>query len=617
MNPRLVRLIYVLPFLGLILCSFFIASPLYTPWYNSDHAVQVLMTERFDWLNDWFYWGQDRLGSWVPFLGHLFHKIFGFNGIWAASLALYVSLTLGFYFFQFFIRHYGLKILFCLAYFMPLGLFENQVFLGHPYAGQLLFIGACFYSLFHLKRANSQGKVFAWGLLFGSSFVLSIWMSDISIILAPMYFLFFFLDQSEVKSDEKRMAWRIPKLKIKWGWYVFSILAAYLVFGKLLGLVKENSISDPRYIELFADKNEMEEGMTLLKTVLFNSFLFRIGNVLISFHTWFCGIALALGLFFNLKTYKIDTSLKAFLFVFTAFFVLRLTLLSNWVVTFHYEPRYFTFAYILFLFSLFYLWDKTEARFKKYGQFILAFAVIFSALHFIIRQNADLTHTKKEISYQKLVKETESLNECTLIGSYWHVYNLASTKPSKIIPIPQQGDFLRNKQDLKKAFAGKDIYFVAGKAFKYPDYTLQHGRILKKKGTVFQKKIYRYCAYEKSFRIPFLQMPVKENTFNFSGAYLKKDSLHFQSFYQTERFGLTKGNYGINLDISGLKGNDSATIIIWHEAKAKHFGVVALKNGLNQIRFGKNDFIHAAEIELKVNGSGEVKIKLGDLQKID
>ena len=49
METTLKRLVYLLPFLGVILASFFLAAPLYTPWYNSDHAVHVLMVEKFDW----------------------------------------------------------------------------------------------------------------------------------------------------------------------------------------------------------------------------------------------------------------------------------------------------------------------------------------------------------------------------------------------------------------------------------------------------------------------------------------------------------------------------------------------------------------------------------------
>lgn len=39
---------------------------------NSDHAIHILMAESFDYTKDWYYWGQNRLGSFIPMLGAIF-----------------------------------------------------------------------------------------------------------------------------------------------------------------------------------------------------------------------------------------------------------------------------------------------------------------------------------------------------------------------------------------------------------------------------------------------------------------------------------------------------------------------------------------------------------------
>ncbi|HXC05066.1 MAG TPA: hypothetical protein VNZ86_09975, partial [Bacteroidia bacterium] len=56
--------------LVLTLVSFWILSPWKSPFLNSDNAVHILMTYDCQLPEDLYFWGQDRLGSLIPLLGH-------------------------------------------------------------------------------------------------------------------------------------------------------------------------------------------------------------------------------------------------------------------------------------------------------------------------------------------------------------------------------------------------------------------------------------------------------------------------------------------------------------------------------------------------------------------
>lgn len=612
MSPKLKRLVTLLPFLGIILTSFFIASPLYTPWYNSDHAVHVLMVEKFDWTADWYYWGQDRLGSWIPLFGQFFNKIFQFNAIWSASLALYFTLIFGFYFFQSFLKTYALKVVLSLAYFMPLALFNNQVFLGHPYASQLFFIGASLFLLQSLRRVKNPSSLMLSSFALGLSCIVSVWISDVSFALFPFYVIFFFLDEIKVESNSKSLSFQVKRLNHSARYIIFPLLLSLFLASGLLSLAKAGTISDPRYAEILANKNEIKGAIILFLNTIQESLLFRVNNVLVSFQTLLLCLVLISGLFFSLKMKDKAKQLRNYTFICMTFFLLLLLLASNWVTLFRYDLRYFTIVYILFICGLCYLWDSLESKVRKIGIILLSIAVALGTIHFIISHNKDFSHTKKEITFKTLKKEAEKLPPCTLIGTYWNGYNLASTRPSDIIAIPHDKHYARNPWELEKALKKDKIFLISNDWLDdYPNDIFQRGYFLKKSGDPFKLDIYTYCEYKQIKQFPIEKFDLLPESLNFNGSSFVKDSIALEANLKTQYLGLVKGKYSFKFEI---ESDQSIRMegVVYHKYGQRNFLVKELINGKNNLDFSVNDE-EGIFLMIKIYGLGKAGIKLGHL----
>ena len=70
------------------------------------------MVHYFKLPGDFYFWGQDRLGSLIPLLGQIPNKLFGLTPILSESLTHYAILFLGFLAFSTFIRSNYYKIIF-------------------------------------------------------------------------------------------------------------------------------------------------------------------------------------------------------------------------------------------------------------------------------------------------------------------------------------------------------------------------------------------------------------------------------------------------------------------------------------------------------------------------
>ncbi len=614
MAATLKRLVYFFPFLGIILISFFLASPLFTPWYNSDHAIHVLMIEKFNWSADWYYWGQDRLGSWIPLFGQLFNKVFQFNAIWSASLALYFTLIFGFYFFQSFIKSFWMKVILCVAYFMPLALFNSQVFLGHPYSSQLLFIGGSIFLLRELKNAQTQIRIILIGFSLGLSFMASVWISDISLALFPFYLIFFLLDKGEIDSNPSDLSFKIKRLDFSIWYYLVPLLISIYLGNTLISMAKEGAIEDPRYAQLFADKNEIKQGIVLFLNTIQESLLFRVANVLVSFQTILLCLTLSLGLFFTFKNRLNPKQLRSFVFLGMTFFLLLLLLASNWVKLFNYDLRYFTIVYIFFICSLCFIWDLLEEKVRKIGTIILGIAVLIGATHFSISHSGDLSHTKKEITYKSLKKESKKLPPCTLIGSYWNGYNLASTQPKEIIAIPHEGHYARNIHELDLAFKKKNIFLISDDWFdEYPEETFQRGYFLKKEGSPFKLDIYTYCKYKVEKKYPMNNFEIILDGFEEQGSIYLKDSSLEEAHLKSQYLVLPKGKYHIDFEIESDDDVDFEGIVYYNYGK-KNFLVKELVLGKNSFSFQVKDE-RGIFIMIKAKGLGDAKVSLGDIYR--
>ena len=105
-HNSLKKLIYFLCISIIITVSYFTVSPIYSGYFNSDTAVPILQAADFDFLHDLYYWGQKRLGSLIPMLGFILHKVTSIPPLYTTTIVNYLFLVLCFFIFSTFLKSF-------------------------------------------------------------------------------------------------------------------------------------------------------------------------------------------------------------------------------------------------------------------------------------------------------------------------------------------------------------------------------------------------------------------------------------------------------------------------------------------------------------------------------
>ncbi len=178
----------------IIILSFRFYSSLYYPLLSSDDGVSILMLHNFDIPKDLYYWGQDRYGSLVPLLGQPLLKVFDLPALTAESITHYLLLIVGFLGFATLFKSNLTKIVFAVVWFFPpmhmIDLLRNNLGL------QYCLIGVVAFALHYLFAKGDNPSLRRKHLLLltatGSS-ILSIWVSDLSIVSVLLLLAIFIL----------------------------------------------------------------------------------------------------------------------------------------------------------------------------------------------------------------------------------------------------------------------------------------------------------------------------------------------------------------------------------------------------------------------------------------
>jgi hypothetical protein len=90
---------------------------------------------------DFYYWGQDRTGSIIPFLAALPVKGVGLDAVDAVTWAAYALLLIGWAGMAILLQNSFLAWVFGVFLLTPPLHFAPLVLAGHPYTGQIFFFG--------------------------------------------------------------------------------------------------------------------------------------------------------------------------------------------------------------------------------------------------------------------------------------------------------------------------------------------------------------------------------------------------------------------------------------------------------------------------------------------
>jgi len=347
----------------LITLSFLVYAPVNYKFLNSDQGIHALMAANFDLKKCTYYWGQNRLGSLLPFLSSFLVKL-KLDSLWAVSIVQYAFLTGFFLLIAKEFKTEVLKIAFCIFLFFPLVSFIEVLNIGHPYAPQLFLIATLFILYRNITNDFSVKNIFIIGLFWATSF-LSIWVSELSIIPVAMLVVFTFaLLQKGVPSI-------VEKVKN-------TINSPFLYFLPLgVGLI----IVAQRFLKhKFQDLNYEKYGVNTINDV-FNAVMLQINRfwqsvtfadneVLINVFTLLLTLFtfyLVIRSLINFKKidYKQILFNKGFVFFSISLTTFCAIKFSAWAGIEDYPYRYYAFSYLCFGISLLFFINEINFRNKE------------------------------------------------------------------------------------------------------------------------------------------------------------------------------------------------------------------------------------------------------------
>ncbi|MFI5150163.1 MAG: hypothetical protein ACHQRM_10560 [Bacteroidia bacterium] len=456
----------------LALVSFFILSPWKSPFLNSDNAVHILMTYDCQLPNDLYFWGQDRLGSFIPVFGHLLFSVLKLSPALAASIALYSVLFATVLLLSVFLDRAISRLLLAILIFFPLHQMDYLLRLGHPYASQFFFIAL---GLFCLKKSGYKKDMLSYLFLAGGtgSFMMALWSSDMTIVafLALMICLccMFIL-------DKKSLLERIASFRISAG---IVLLMALLGIGFVL---YAKSVSRPvaSYNTTWMGSKENILNGARKYFHVFTHILGGWQGMLSALHHWLMvvlSLLLARIFWLYIKTRNKQISVLALFFFLNFLGGECLMLLSKWVALNNFNGWYQTYPYISLMLCLLVMADK--ALTDRAGILLntcLAVLLVSSAFSEIRIYRLKINRDFNERSLSEL-KDLQNLGHCGIIGDYWHSYLPAALNPELIKATPYEDG--RSERCTDSVMTCEKIYLIKDAWLeKFPDEYNAYGRTL-------------------------------------------------------------------------------------------------------------------------------------------
>ncbi|MBL0073867.1 MAG: hypothetical protein IPP34_19525 [Bacteroidetes bacterium] len=460
----------VLVFL-IIAISFRTFSTLFYPALNSDQAITILMGHSFNLPHDWYFWGQDRMGSLIPMLSYPFIKYFHADAILTESLVHYLILIAGYFAMASFINKPVYRLALAIFWFLPPFRMADLLLLSFGIQYSLIAI-LCFYSL-KINRHEGElsiQQVLKWYLPLGITAIIGVWVSDlilISVILLVFSMLFF-----------KKEAIATSLLKIGWDWLLFFSDFNRLYF---ISYIKSTGLRND-YSELGSFSNVIES-LSIFFNSLYQILIFKGNEPFTTVYSYLIIILIFYFIYSVKKSLPGDKFLKRFFIL--DFLVIFMAIISTkWTLDNGVPRRYFVCTYISAGMAILLYLDSTTFRFKKYFNIFLITTLLIGGLGTIYNLRYIWPGTLKPRVEE--LKELKQLGKAGIIGDYWNSYVCAIVAPDSIIATPHQESQVRNLLLPEQVLNQPNIYLVQDWWLEsFPDTITQFQEVLIREGNSF------------------------------------------------------------------------------------------------------------------------------------
>lgn len=433
MNKPLINPLIWTSILGVMVVHFIYFQPALSPIFDSDGAIHVLMAQDFVFPQGLYFWGQDRLGSFVPMVSQPL-VLLGIPGIWVLSFIQFSLLIVTFLNFAKDLSSLQ-KLSLSFLIFIPYYHWWFLVSTGQPYIPQLFFL-SLIYRLFQ-DYSSWSAKHWWTFTLYG---LLSIWISDLAITYVAVLALY------KVYTERK-------SLNTTWTTHLlFQGCTSFLFMFFLLRVKTATTVSE-EYQQLIGPPSEWI-------SVVKNLFAFYSSEATHFTEHWISSLGIllvmaSLVLFFYQNLKRVFQN-PWFLSTLT---ILIATVISHWV--FKNGLRYFTLP--LSLIVLFTLLGSKKRDFIQWGLFMGLLALSTSSFVNRVSLERPAVFMPKSVDVKSFAQKVNY----PAVGPYWTVYQYAAYAHPSPDVIAENFWNVRNKWDFEKVL-NQDSILV----FKSEKYTV-------------------------------------------------------------------------------------------------------------------------------------------------
>jgi hypothetical protein len=500
-SSRKLTALYYASAVLIIAFSVFYYLPCFFPFLNSDHAIHALMTYDFQLPRDYYYMGQNRLGSLLPMVSFLLNKVIHAHPLYVCSVVHYLFLLLPYLIIEKWISDIWLKLSLLILIFLPFNSYVALLYIGHPYSQQLFCGTLCllyFIKLHQLLLRSDDRKVSllkfsSYGILCVLFYFLGVWVSEFNaiLLLIPLIYLVKYR-----KVYFKKLGYRQTVLVVT--------SAALISFSliKFYQYTKAKAVPDDTYNNPFiTDKASILKEFDFMKQKMAEVFQFNDPNKWLDNTIYFLLFAVIVFLVVNRKKMKeapaTQTLSMALLIV--SCISIFLLFFSFWNFRSEYCPRYYIPVYLMLAVTLLFYLDRLQPG--KYVYFILFLLISFHCTAYtylsLIRVNASSPlHQYDDFS---------TLPKGTLIADYWETYLYAAISPTTIHPLTFQEQTCRTWNERDRFMSEKNIYFLNNYHFTdhhFSDTIVQYGYSMVNTGVKYKLKneevmLYRIVSRKK------------------------------------------------------------------------------------------------------------------------
>ena len=591
----------------IIAASFRHFSAVYYYFLNPDHAIHILMTANFRFPHDLYFWGQDRLGSFIPLLGSLILKITGMNAVRSVSIANYLMLITGYFCISTLFRKKITKFILAVFWFFPPLNFLDFLMIAQPFGIQMSLLAIVIFIFNKISSSQSALKNALLLSLISVIFIISIWVSELTIIsvflitLLAIYSNFLSDGKRPVHGNSIKTILKEPAIYVVIFWITAGLF--FIIYAKNV------ADKDIRYTkQIFNNLNTIlltfREIIKQIKEIL--TFGYE-NNVFLGIFGWLSFTAIFTMFYLVIKKKREIVNDKWFrFFLIQSFLALLAISVSHWVFRNGISRRYFVFTYMSLVIAMLLIYDKLTGRHKVYTGILIATTAVFGLLSSTVHIYYPVRQKPK---YEEM-KEFRRLGKAGIISEYWNSYIPAIAAPGKITSTPNDKSYYRNRAMADSVFRQPGIYIIKDSWLdSFPDKIMQFGYTLEKANKPFElggatmceyklAKTHKYYTYKE---LKTASKKIRTDKNSTTGRVVEADSsIKFKYLVYGPFITLNKGKYKVVFNLrSAVNTGDGTIALLDVTSKYGKLKLSGLK--IKNSDFPDTSAYHPFELDFKID----------------